>query len=145
MAEPVRLTLATGADETAVDQTQDLLQTLWEQAPDVGDLDRIRLETAVAEVIGNIAKHTRRLDPPGSDSRRVHVTVWCSDEEVGAEFVDNGLPVAIDLSDVTMPDPDLDAESGRGLALALAAVDQLDYERLSGRNHWRLSCRRGGA
>ncbi len=140
MAEPVRLTLATGADEAAVDEIHDLLQELWQQAPDVGDLDRIRLETAVAEVIGNIAKHTRRLDPPGSDSRRVQVTAWCSDQEVGAEFVDNGLPVAIDLSDVTMPD--LDAESGRGLALALAAVDQLDYERRSGRNHWRLSCRR---
>lgn len=143
MAEPVRLTLATGVEESAVDQTHDLLQELWGQVPEVGDLDRIRIETAVAEIIGNIVRHTRRLDAPGSDSRRVQVSVWCSDDEVGAEFVDNGLPAAIDLSDVTMPD--LDAESGRGLALALAAVDQLDYERSSGRNLWRLSCRRGGA
>ncbi len=140
MAEPTRLGVATGVGDESVDLVHDLLQQLWEREPDVDDLDRIRIETAAAEIIGNIVEHTRRIDPPGSDTRRVQVNVWCDATEVGAEFVDNGLPVAIDLSQVTMPDPE--AESGRGLALALAAVDDLDYERNSGRNHWRLSCRR---
>ena len=36
--------------------------------------------------------------------------------------------------------PDADAESGRGLALAAAAVDDMSYERVEGRNHWRLRC-----
>ena len=44
----------------------------------------------------------------------------------------------IDLSSVAMPD-EL-AESGRGLALAMAAVDDLSYEREGGRNLWRLTC-----
>lgn len=140
MTESVRLELAAPVDGTAVDLVHDLLVRLWQDVPSVSERDRIRLETAVGEIIGNIVEHTRRLDPPGTDTRRVQATVWSDAGEVGADFVDNGLPVAIDLSQVTMPDPD--AESGRGLALALAAVDDLEYERASGRNHWRLTCRR---
>jgi serine/threonine-protein kinase RsbW len=140
MAEPTTLTVAARLEDESIELVHDLADRLWQAHPDVDMTDRIRLETAVAEVIGNIVKHTRRLDAAGADTRRVHVTMWCDDQEVGAEFVDNGLPAAIDLSQVTLPDDE--AESGRGLALALAAVDQLDYERRSGRNHWRLSCRR---
>lgn len=138
MAETLQLSAGLGT--ATVDLVQDLLEQLWETEPQVADVDRIRLGTAVAEIVGNIVEHTQRLDPPGSDSRRMQVVVWCTADEVGAEFVDNGLPVAIDLSEVTMPDPE--AESGRGLALTLAAVDDLDYERTNGRNHWRLVCRR---
>jgi len=140
MAEPTALSVAARIDEESIELVHDLAERLWQAEPDVDLTDRIRIETAVAEVIGNIVRHTRRLDAPGSDTRRVQVTMWCDAEEVGAEFVDNGLPAAIDLSQVTLPDDD--AESGRGLALALAAVDELDYERRSGRNHWRLRCRR---
>lgn len=44
----------------------------------------------------------------------------------------------IDLSEVVLP-ADL-AESGRGLAVASAAFDDLDYTRVGGRNRWRLLC-----
>ena len=50
------------------------------------------------------------------------------------------MPIALDLSDVAMPGDD--AGPGRGLALAAAAVDDMAYERVEGRNHWRLRCRR---
>ena len=46
----------------------------------------------------------------------------------------------MDLSTVIMPCAD--AESGRGLALALAAVDDLQYRNVEGRNVWGLRCDR---
>ena len=46
----------------------------------------------------------------------------------------------VDLSEVTLPDPD--AESGRGLALALASLDHLEHRRDRGRNVWVLHCTR---
>ena len=62
--------------------------------------------------------------------------------ELVACFGDDGIPMSLDLSGVAMPGPD--AESGRGLALAVAALDGLAYDREGGRNHWRLTCIRKG-
>jgi serine/threonine-protein kinase RsbW len=36
--------------------------------------------------------------------------------------------------------PGAEAESGRGLALALAALDHLEHQRVDGRNRWLLRC-----
>ena len=60
--------------------------------------------------------------------------------EVRGELGDNGQPVALDLGEVTMPGDE--AESGRGLALALASLDHLTHERVDGRNRWTLVCER---
>ena len=38
--------------------------------------------------------------------------------------------------------PDDDAETGRGLAMALATLDHLGYEQVEGRNLWELRCDR---
>jgi serine/threonine-protein kinase RsbW len=105
--------------------------------------DRIRFETAVIEVLGNIVEHAYELDAAPADAlRRFDVSLSATSDELVARFGDNGIPMAIDLSEVTMPG--VDAESGRGLALAVAALDDLSYERVDGRNLWRLTCRRRG-
>jgi len=139
---PGRLELSGPATPEMLDLVHAVLERLWADHADVSRGDRARFETAVIEILGNIVEHAYRLDPsddPNDESaRRFDVSLVATDEELVAAFGDNGMPVALDLSNVTMPDED--AESGRGLALAAAAVDDLSYERVQGRNHWRLLC-----
>jgi serine/threonine-protein kinase RsbW len=142
-ANAARLDLSAPATPAMLDLVHTILEKLWEQHEDVAMTDRIRFETAVIEVLGNIVEHAYELDAAPTDVlRRFDVSLSASADELVARFGDNGIPMAIDLSEVTMPGDD--AESGRGLALAVAALDDLRYERVDGRNLWRLTCRRRG-
>jgi serine/threonine-protein kinase RsbW len=141
---PGRLELSAPADPETMDLVHAVLEQLWAVHDDVSDRDRTRFETAVMEVLGNIIEHAYRLDDgvlgtTAVDSpRRFDIVLAATDDELVATFGDNGMPVALDLSNIVMPDAD--AESGRGLALAAAAVDDMSYERVQGRNYWRLLC-----
>lgn len=139
---PGRLELSGPATPEMLDLVHAVLERLWADHADVSQGDRARFEMAVIEILGNIVEHAYRLDPSDDpddgSARRFDVSLVATDEELVAAFGDNGMPVALDLSNVAMPDED--AESGRGLALAAAAVDDLSYERVEGRNHWRLLC-----
>ncbi|QIG45369.1 ATP-binding protein [Nocardioides anomalus] len=127
-----------------VDRVLDELAALWERSPEVAVADRTRFEMGVVEILGNIVEHAFRVDDghgvahPGGRELTVEVTV--DPEALTAVLGDNGQPVELDLGDVTMPDAD--AESGRGLALALAALDHLEHQRVDGRNRWTLRCDR---
>lgn len=140
---PGRLELSAPADPEIMDLVHAILEQLWANHPDVSDVDRFRFETAVIEILGNIVEHAYLLDPdstasPVDQARRFDIVLGATDEKLIATLGDNGMPVALDLSNVAMPDED--AESGRGLALAVAALDDLSYERVDGRNHWSLTC-----
>lgn len=124
----------------SLDVVHAAIERLWERDGSVGVRDRFRFETAVIEVLGNIVEHAYRLDEPaGPGRRRVDVLLAVDATEVRAVLGDDGLPAAIDLSRVALPDDD-DAESGRGLALAVAALDDLAYRRDGARNTWSLTC-----
>ncbi len=139
---PGRLELSAPASPETLDLVHAVLEQLWLNHEDVSARDRFRFETAVIEILGNIVEHAYRLEPGVEDaaggSRRFDIVLSATAEELVASFGDNGMPIALDLSDIAMPDED--AESGRGLALAAAALDDLSYERIEGRNHWRLLC-----
>lgn len=135
-----RLELSAPATPEMLELVHAVLERLWEAHEDVAMADRVRFETAVVEVLGNIIEHAYELDSPAAGNRRFDVSLVASETELVAAFGDDGLPMAIDLSTVAMPD-EL-AESGRGLALAMAALDDLSYERQGGRNLWRLTCTR---
>jgi serine/threonine-protein kinase RsbW len=137
-----RLELSAPATPEMIELVHAVLEQLWEAHEDVAVADRVRFEMAVIEILGNIIEHAYEIDSPETGSRRFDVSVAATETELVASFGDNGLPMSIDLSEVAMPD-EL-AESGRGLALAMAAVDDLSYDREGGRNHWRLSCTRQG-
>jgi serine/threonine-protein kinase RsbW len=142
---PGRLELSAPADPAILDLVHAMLEHLWQAHTDVADRDRFRFETAVIEILGNIVEHAYELDhtappPPPEESRRFDICLSADDGELVASFGDNGLPVHLDLGHVAMPDEM--AESGRGLALAAAAVDEVEYDRVEGRNHWRLRCLR---
>ncbi|WP_420366535.1 ATP-binding protein [Curtobacterium sp. L3-7] len=122
----------------SLDTVQDRFASWWD---DLGIDDvrlRFALETAVAEIAANIVEHTRRTDQEAG--RRYSVELDATEHAVTAVLRDNGRPADVDLSAVTMAD--VDAESGRGLALAIAALDRLEHRHEDGHNVWTLVCAR---
>ncbi|GAA3602968.1 ATP-binding protein [Agrococcus terreus] len=130
-------TLEGPADLRLVEQVLDALERLYEAADDVAADDRVLFQLAVSEVATNIAEHGL---PPGSV--RVRVRLEVAPERLAASFVDTARPASVDLDEAEMAAP-LE-ESGRGLAMAVAALDEFTHER-SGGNTWSLVRRRGAA
>jgi serine/threonine-protein kinase RsbW len=123
---------------TSLDTVQDRFATWWDGLGVDDVARRFALETAVAEIAANIVEHTARNDQ--QEGRRYTVQLEATDRAFTAVLRDNGLPVDIDLSAVTMAG--VEAESGRGLALALAALDRLEHRHEHGHNVWTLVCER---
>lgn len=135
-----RYQLVAPARPESVDLAHDVIANLWTHEPAPIAVDRIRFETAVIEILSNIVEHAARVDPPDASPRQFDLVVTCDDDAIEARFGDDGKPAEIDLERVAMPSTD--AEAGRGLAMASAAVDELSYQRIGPVNHWRLVCRR---
>jgi serine/threonine-protein kinase RsbW len=115
----------------ALERVHDALERLW-RVVDVGETDRIALETAVVEVAGNVLRH-------GLDGRGGHLLLRADDAGLVAEITQPGPPPAVDL-DTAMPG--VEAESGRGLALTRMLVELTCSER-AGATLWTLSRLRG--
>ena len=124
------LSLEGRADPVSLDRVHDLVDELWNRVPDVAVRDRHAFETAVIEVAGNIVEH-------GGPEVRLRVWLTVTADRVEAHFRDTGR--AVDLSAADGPEPDELAEGGRGLALARAAADAVEYERTGLTNRWRVS------
>ena len=121
----------------SLDLVQDLLARVRGEHTDIDETDLTLFETAIAEIHGNVVRHGR---PPGQVVYAFTLTVR-PDRLVGF-LADTGAP-APDLSAVSVAD-DL-AETGRGMWLARAAVDELEYARSGDRNTWKLVRLRGEA
>ena len=122
----------------SIDVVQAEFDAWWSALGETKIETRFAFELAVVEIATNIVEHTHRAE--GSTGRRYELTLDADEAAYTAVFSDNGMPVDIDLSTVTMAD--VEDESGRGLALAIAALDSLDYRRADGRNIWTLVCKR---
>ncbi|MDC7122155.1 ATP-binding protein [Cellulomonas fimi] len=121
-----------GPDGSVVlERVHDALEKLW-RAVDVGETDRIALETAVVEVAGNVLRH-------GNDDGGGHLLLRADEGSLVAEITQPGRPPQVDL-DAAMPGAD--AESGRGLALTRMLVELTCSER-DGATLWTLSRPRG--
>lgn len=140
MSEDLHLERSMPTTTDAVDLAHEQLAQLWAADGDVSPLDRTRFELAVIEILGNIVEHAWAADQGHPSERRLTLELDLTPERLLAVLSDNGVPTSVDLSAATMPDED--AESGRGLALSLAAVDALDYAREGARNVWRIRCDR---
>jgi serine/threonine-protein kinase RsbW len=121
------LTLQSPPDD--VDAVHELVAGLWDDRPDVGDLDRMAFETALIELASNVIEHA---DDGQGVTCVVSVTV---DEGVmSARLSDGSEPGDFRLAPREMPG--VDAESGRGLAMVQMLCDELTYERVGGENVW---------
>lgn len=120
------------ADPECLGKVHNLLAEMWGTSPDVSELDRAMFETAVIEIAANIVRH-------GSDEGRTvcNLILELYPDRLDARFKDDGLIAHVNIDAAAMPDSF--AESGRGLAMAKAAVDVLTYERHNGDNYWTLS------
>ncbi|WP_203581505.1 ATP-binding protein [Microbacterium hibisci] len=118
------------ADATLIDRVHEALDELLAHTAGMDDEDATLFRLAVSEVATNVVAHALAREP-------VHVTVelGADDDSLSAVFTDTADPALIDLHTVSMPGAD--AESGRGLAIALAALDELQHETDAG-NVWRL-------
>jgi glycosyltransferase involved in cell wall biosynthesis/anti-sigma regulatory factor (Ser/Thr protein kinase) len=113
------------------------LKEAWAGHVEVPAPIRMEIAIAAAEVGNNILDHAGR----GRDLR-VRMAVWVLDDHVRVEFVDDGLSADMDLTSIRMPD--VMAESGRGLALARAAVREISYQHDPAGNRWTLISHRFG-
>lgn len=116
-----------------VDHILDALDALWLTAAHVPAEDRTLFTLAVSEVATNMVQHVGDVDP-------AHITlsvdIAVTTSELRAVLTDTAPPASIDWHGVSMPDAD--SESGRGLALTQAALDEVAHHYDDRGNTWML-------
>jgi serine/threonine-protein kinase RsbW len=133
-----RHSMCSPAVPASLDLVHTLLEAVWASHQDVQADDRMRFELGVTEIAGNIVEHAAAPAPID-----FHLCVEVFDDRLEARFRDPGRRVEVDFDNTAMPDAM--AESGRGLALVLAVVDQLTYRHDGSDNHWLVMRRRAPA
>lgn len=132
MPEPVSRTVRLTTPPGDVNTVHDFLVDVWGEAATVSDIDRISIETALIELAANVMQHA---DSDGA-GLACEFAIVIDDETIAITVRDTGEPGDIQLVGAEMPE--LDAESGRGLALINALVDDVAYSQEGGHNVWRL-------
>lgn len=127
-------TLLIDTPPDTLDSVHDLLQVIWDKSPEIDIQDRIRFETALIELASNIFRHAHK-----GSGVSCSLTVHISRDRIEASLRDTGQPGDIEIVDVEMPD--VLEESGRGLALINALVDEFTYERIDDHNVWHIAKR----
>jgi serine/threonine-protein kinase RsbW len=127
------------AGEQSLDLVHGALERVWMRLqPPADDTFRMLFEMAVSEVAANILEHAR---PPDRGHRlELELSAW--PDRLEANFRDDGKPLARRIVARGLGARDL-PERGRGLGIALVALDELGYDVVDGYNKWRLVKRRG--
>lgn len=118
-----------------LDAVHDLLGQAAGEHPALDPTDVMLFETAIIEIANNVVEYGR---PAGKV--RWKFTIRVHQDEIEAELDDTGQTFAPALGG-SMPGEE--AEGGRGLALAEALLDRIEFQRMSDRNHWRMVRRLG--
>ena len=117
----------------SLDQLHDLLQQVRRERPEIDESTVGMFEIAIVEIHGNVIQHGR---PEGRVVYTFRLRVL--DDRLVGVLADDGEP-APDLSQIHDLPSDDASESGRGLWLARATLDSLEYARRDGRNTWTLT------
>jgi serine/threonine-protein kinase RsbW len=135
---PCTRELRAPAEPASLDAIQDVVQELWSLVSDVSPADRVRFETTMVEIVGNIIEHATPAD--GKLGVMLAFVATVDSGSLTGTVSDDGRRAAVDLGTVAMPG--VDAEDGRGLALVLAMSESVHYERSGGTNRWTIVCTR---
>ncbi len=111
-----------------------LLETVWKSAPNISEPDQIRFETALIELASNVIQHA-----DSGSGVSCTLTIETFTNRIEAVLRDTGEPGNVQLEGRTMPKDH--AESGRGIPLIQALVDEFSYEREGNLNIWRITHR----
>lgn len=122
----------------AVPEQLDAVHTLLARAakdhPELDPMDVMLFETAVIEIANNVVEYGK---PSGEVRWKFRIRVLAN--QIEAELDDTGQRFT-PRRDGGMPGAD--AEGGRGLAIAEAVLDQIEFSRVGDTNHWRMVRRR---
>jgi anti-sigma regulatory factor (Ser/Thr protein kinase) len=117
--------------EDGFDAVYSLLEKVWIDASNVETIDRLGFETALIELVSNVFQHGDSDITP-----LCTVTVKIYSDRIECSLLDAGTPRDLQLTGRSMPDEF--AESGRGIILIQALVDELNYAREGDRNRWHM-------
>lgn len=132
MAEATVHTTTMSAPPDDVNVVHDLLERVWADSPSISMEDRFSFETALIELAANVIRHA-----DGGSGVSCILAIRTASDSISATLVDSGIAGDIDLGWRDMPD-ELE-ESGRGIALIKALVDDLHYDIKDDLNRWRIS------
>ena len=123
----------------AVPDQLDAVHSLLAQAagehPSLDPMDVMLFETAIIEIANNVVEYGR---PEGEV--RWKFTIRVREDEIEAELDDTGQRFT-PAQGKDMPGED--AEGGRGLPLAEALLDKIEFKRMDDTNHWHMVRRLG--
>jgi len=123
----------------AVPDQLDAVHGLLAQAagdhPELDPTDVMLFETAVIEIANNVVEYGR---PEGKVRWKFAIRV--REDEIEAALDDTG-QMFKPAQGKAMPGED--AEGGRGLPIAEALLDRIEFKRMGGTNHWRMVRRLG--
>lgn len=127
--EPRVLEIVTAPD--TLDRIHRVLDEFFADHPEVPEVVRGQVSTAVAEVGANIIEHAGHGEPI-----RMRMELRMLDGHVEIQFSDEGLASTHALTSSHLP-PET-AERGRGLFMAQSVLSRLSYNRDDEGNHWTL-------
>ncbi len=132
MAEKQVHTMFMSSPPDDVNRVHEFLAEVWEDVPSIEMMDRFGFETALVELAANIFRHA-----DSGEGLECSVRLETDGSRIVAVLTDSGVKGNVYLGDHDMPD--VMEESGRGLLLIKALVDELHYERQGEVNRWRIS------
>lgn len=118
-----------------LDAVHELLADAAAEHPELDPTDVMLFETAIIEIANNVVEYG---GPEGEV--RWRFTIRVREDEIEAELDDTGQSFT-PARGKDMPGEE--AEGGRGLPLAEALLDQIDFSRADETNHWRMVRRLG--
>lgn len=123
---------AIAAPPSDVNSVHALLEQVWRDEPQVKARDRLCFETALIELASNVISHG-----DAGCGVRFRLAVRVTRARIEADLSDDADDPGLDADAPTMPDAA--AESGRGLAMIGALVDELTHSRTADGNTWHLA------